>query len=505
MALRIPTAEDLNRLAQVNHFELSDEELASFQALIPGMFDLYEQLHQMPEPREPIKYPDRDPGYRPSRRDDPYNAIIRRCTLRGAPSGKLAGKRIGLKNNIGVAGMPMTCASLLLEDYVADTDATIVTRMLDEGAEIAALLNLENFAASGAGDTSAFGPVLNPHNPEHLAGGSSGGSGAALYYDDIDITIGADQGGSIRIPASWCGVVGLKPTFGLVPYTGIFGVDPTIDYAGPMTRTVADAALTLEVIAGKDPMDPRQAGEIPVQPYTEVLGQGVRGLRIGVLTEGFGLPASEADVDESVRKAIGNFSELGAETAQVSIPAHLEAGAILWSLVCEGGAASMQSNGMGYGWQGLYNPGLADTLGKARRSQANDLPPTLKLFMLAGAFAKERYHGRLYAKAQNLRCALRSSYDRVLEQYDVLAMPTTPMKAHKNEPGVDVQGLVSHSTNMVDITGPFNLTGHPAISIPCGKSNGLPVGLMLVGRHFDDATVLRAAHAFEQHVNWETL
>ena len=221
MALRIPTAEDLNRLAQVNHFELNDEELASFQALIPGMFDLYEQLHQMPEPREPIKYPDRDPGYRPSRQDDPYNAIIRRCTLRGAPSGKLAGKRIGLKNNISVAGMPMTCASLLLEDYVAATDATVVTRMLDEGAEIAALLNLENFAASGAGDTSAFGPVLNPHNPEHLAGGSSGGSGAALYYDDIDITIGADQGGSIRIPASWCGVVGLKPTFGLVPYSGL--------------------------------------------------------------------------------------------------------------------------------------------------------------------------------------------------------------------------------------------------------------------------------------------
>ena len=322
MALRIPTAEDLKRLARVNHFELNDEELAAFQALIPGMFESYEQLHQMPEPREPIKYPDRDPGYRPSRQDDPYNAIIRRCTLRGAPSGRLAGKRIGLKNNVCVAGMPMTCASLMLEDYVADTDATIVTRLLDAGAEIAALLNLENFAASGAGDTSAFGPVLNPHNPGYLAGGSSGGSGAALYYDDIDITIGGDQGGSIRIPASWCGVVGLKPTFGLVPYTGIFGVDSTIDHVGPMTRTVADAALTLEVIAGKDPLDPRQ-GEVPVQPYTEALGQSVSGLRIGVLTEGFGLPLSEADVDESVRKAIGIYSELGAETAEVSIPAHL--------------------------------------------------------------------------------------------------------------------------------------------------------------------------------------
>ena len=173
MVLRLPTAEDL-KSPQVNHFELNEEELAAFQVLIPGMFESYEQLHQMPEPREPIKYPDRDPGNRPSRQDDPYNAIIRRCTLRGAPSGKLAGKRVGLKNNVCVAGMPMTCGSLVLQGYVADIDATIVTRLLDAGAEIAALLNLENFAFSGAGDTSAFGPILNPHNPQHLAGGSSG-------------------------------------------------------------------------------------------------------------------------------------------------------------------------------------------------------------------------------------------------------------------------------------------------------------------------------------------
>ena len=385
-----------------------------------------------------------------------------------------------------------------------DTDASIVTRMLDEGAEIAALLNLENFAASGAGDTSAFGPVLNPHNPEHLAGGSSGGSGAALYYDDIDITIGGDQGGSIRIPASWCGVVGLKPTFGLVPYTGIFGVDATIDHVGPMTRTVADAAMTLEVIAGKDSLDPRQ-GDVPVQSYTEALGRSVNGLRIGVLTEGFGLAQSEADVDESVRKALEVFSELGADTEAVSIPAHLETGGILWSLVTQGGAALMQSNGMGYHWQGRYDPGLAETLGKARRTHGNDLPPTLKLFALVGTYAKEYYHGRLYAKAQNLRSGLRASYDRALDQFDLLAMPTTPMKAHKLEPGVGVHGVISHATNMVDNTAPFNVTGHPSISIPCGKSNGLPVGLMLVGRQFDDATVLRAAHAFEQHVDWETL
>ena len=203
MAIRLPSDKDLQEMAQANHFELNDEELASFQEMIPGMLQSYERVYQMPDPREPNKYPERDPGRRPSREDDPFNAIIRYCSLRGAASGKLAGKRIGLKNNICVAGMPTTNASLVMEDFVADTDATVVTRLLDEGAEIAALLNLENFSFA-VGNTSTFGPVLNPHNPEHIAGGSSGGSGAALYYDEVDITIGGDQGGSIRIPASWC-------------------------------------------------------------------------------------------------------------------------------------------------------------------------------------------------------------------------------------------------------------------------------------------------------------
>ena len=504
MALRLPTAQDLRRLAKANHFHLNDEELESFQALIPGLFESYELLDQMPLPREPLRYRDRDSGIRPQRQDDPFNAIVRRCGLKGAPSGKLSGKRFGLKNNICVSGMPMNCGSLVLEGYIPDTDATIVTRLLDAGAEIVATLNMDNFAFSGAGDTSAQGAVLNPHNTDYLAGGSSGGSAAALYYDDIDITIGGDQGGSIRIPASWCGVVGLKPTHGLVSYTGIVGIDNTFDHAGPMARTVADAALTLEVIAGKDPLDPRQ-GDVPVQPYTEALGRGVNGLRIGVLAEGFGWGLSEPDVDSGVEKALQVFSELGAQTTEVSIPDHREAGGIIWGLIAEGATAYLRSNGMGHHWQGLYNPGLTETLGKSLRVQGNDLPPTVKLVLLVGSYMGDRYHGRMYAKAQNLRRVLRTSYDRILEQVDVLALPTTPMKAHKHEPDLGPQGIVSHGWDMLGNTAPFNMTGHPAISIPCGKSGGLPLGLMLVGRHFDDATLFQAAHAFEQQVNWETI
>ena len=504
MALRLPTGDDLQRLARANYFELNEEELAAFQDLIPGMFQAYEQLEQMTEPREPIKYRDRDPGFRPAPEDDPFNAILRRCRLKGASSGKLAGKRFGLKNNICVAGMPMTSGSILLEDYVADTDATIVTRLLDAGAEVVALLNLEDFSFSGGGDTSAFGPVLNPHNPEYLASGSSGGSAASLYYDDIDITIGADQGGSIRMPASWCGVVGHKPTYGLVPYTGIVGADHTIDHVGPMARTVADAALTLEVIAGVDPLDPRQR-DVRVQPYTEALGQGVRGLRVGVLKEGFGLPVSEADVDESVRNAIGILKEMGAETTEVSVPAHIGSSIILWGIDSEGATDLFRSNGTGHGWEGLYNTDLAMALGKSQRVQSNDLPPTVKFILLCGTYVKENYHGRIYAKTQNLRRGLRDDYDKVLQQVDIIVMPTTPMKAHRHVPGRGIADTITHGWNMLDNTAPFDFTGHPAISIPCGKSDGLPVGLMLVGRHFEDATLFRAAHAFEQHVKWETL
>ena len=505
MTIRRPNSEDLRRLAEANHFEISDAEMDAFQRMIPGLFESYDMLAQMPESHPTLRYSSRDSGARPSPEDDPYNAILRRCRLEGATGGRLAGKRIGLKNNICVSGFPMTCASLILEHYVPESDATIVTRMLDEGAEINAILNLDNFAFSGAGDTSAFGPTLNPHSSDHLAGGSSGGSAAALYYDDIDMTIGGDQGGSIRIPASFCGVVGHKPTHGLVPYTGIVGIDNTFDHAGPMTRTVRDAALLLEVIAGKDPLDPRQ-GEVPVQDYTGALGAGVGGLRVGILTEGFGLPESDAQVDQKVMEASNRLAELGAEVSEVSVPWHANARGVVWGLIAEGATGLLQSSGTGRHFEGQYNKGLAHTLGQGIRAQGNDLPPTVKLVMLIGSYMTEQYHSEMYAKAQNMRRELRAAYDDALSQYDLLLMPTTPMPAHRNDAGGDPYAMLDHGWDMLANTAPFDMSGHPAISIPCGKtSEGLPVGLMLVGRQFDDATVLQAAHAFEQSGDWETM
>lgn len=503
MALRKPTGDELRRLAEAHHFELSQEELEAFQSMLPGMFASLDELDQKPTNLPPVTYRDRAPGVRPRPEDDPLNAIVRRCSVKGAASGKLAGKRLGIKDNVCIAGLPMTCASLVLDGYVPDIDATIITRILDAGGEVTAVLNMDNFAFSGGGHTSAYGPTRNQHNPEHSAGGSSGGSGAALSYDDIDMTIGGDQGGSIRIPAAWCGVVGHKPTHSLVPYTGIVGIDPTFDHTGPMTSTVADAALLLEVIAGKDPLDPRQY-EVPVQPYTQELGKDVRGLRVGVVREGFGTPVSQPGVDAKVVEAISALGELGAEVHEVSIPAHLEAGGITWALIAEGMAALVYGNGVGHHSKGLYNESFANTLGKSLQAQAQDLPAQVKLVVLMGSYLNQAYHGRLYAKAQNQRRALQAAYDTVLEQCDVLVMPTTPMVAQRHEARQSVQQSLNFGWTMLANTAPFDMTGHPSLTVPCGKSDGLPVGLMLTGRHFEDGTLLRMGHAFEQQAAWET-
>jgi amidase len=502
MALRLPDADDLQKLAAAGHFGLSAEELADFQALMPAMFETLDALDQTPQQAAPLKYPQRDAGTRADLTSDPFNAIIRRCSVTGAASGKLAGKRVGIKDNISVAGVPMTCGSSVMEGYVPAADATLVTRILDAGGKIVAKLNLDNFAFAGSGETSSFGPTRNPHNTDYLAGGSSGGSAAALYYDDFDLTVGGDQGGSIRIPSSWCGVVGLKPTHSLVPYTGCIGIDPTFDHAGPMGRTVADVALLLEVIAGQDPEDPRQHGGVNLEPYTQALDRDLKGARIAIVREGFGGPVAQPDVDAAVQRALAAMRTQGAHVEEVSIPMHREGDRVAWGLMAEGAAALLWAHGVGYHFKGAYDAGFGDALGHALGERGDQLPPTVKLVSLVGGYLNSHYHGRLYAKAQQLRVTLRAAYDAVLAKFDAIAMPTTPMKAHHYQPNLRPGEVVTRGWSMLGNTAPFNMTGHPSISVPCGKSDGLPVGLMLTGKHFDEMALIRIADAFERSGDW---
>lgn len=496
MAFEAPTAEEVKRIAREHHIELTVDELAALQGMMRGQLELIEQIDALPARtlNSVTRYRDRKAGERPSAKDDPLNAIVTRCSVKGAASGPLKGKRVGVKDSVSVAGIPASGGSSVLKGHVAADDATIVARMLDAGAEIVATLNMDDFALSGDGRTSHYGPARNPHNPEYCTGGSSCGSSAALYYDDIDLTIGTDQGGSIRIPASWSGVVGHKPTYGLVPYTGVMSIDPTLDHVGPMARSVSDVALLLEVLAGKDPLDQRQR-EVRTAPYREALGKSIGGVKLGILREGFTHAGAQEDVNSAVNRAVAQLGKLGARATEISIPEHRNASDLLYAIVPEGMAMLARTNLQGTHHTGAFMPELATYFGEHYPERANDLAITVKFMVVFGNLMRERYHGKVYAKAQAYRPVLTAKYDAALREYDALVMPSTPMKAHR----LDARAPYSMITN----TAPFDITGHPAISVPCAKSNGLPVGLMIVGRQFDDSTPLRIAYAYEQSVDWQ--
>jgi len=340
--------------------------------------------------------------------------------------------------------------------------------------------------------------VHNPRKPGYSAGGSSSGSAALVAAGEVDMAIGGDQGGSIRIPASYCGIYGMKPTHGLVPYTGIMPIELTLDHSGPMTATVADNALLLEVLAGADGLDPRQYAP-RTAPYTEALGRGVDGLRIGLVKEGFGHHNSEKDVDASVRSAAAVFGKLGAKVGEVSVPMHAM-GPAIWSPIALEGATElmMKGNGFGTNWRGLYVTSLIDAH-SAWRHRADELSDTLKLSMLLGHYFVKHHRGHFYAKAQNLSRKLRDAYDAALADFDVLVMPTLPLKATPLPPADAPREVsIQRAFEMISNTAPFDATGHPAMSLPCGQSDGLPIGLMLVGKHWEESTIYRAAHAFEQ-------
>jgi amidase len=497
--LRKPPLNELGRIAKSYGLDLSAEDLASFRNLMDGVLASYRRLDQFAEPTLPVKYP-RNAGYRPAASENRLNAWYWKCSIKGAASGPLAGKKIAIKDNVCVAGIPMMNGSNVLEGYVPEVDATLVTRILDAGGEIVGKAVCEHLCFSGGSHTSDTGPVLNPHDPKRSAGGSSSGSAALVATRECDMAIGGDQGGSIRIPSAYSGAVGHKPTYGLVPYTGVFPIELTLDHTGPIARTAADCALLLEAIAGLDGLDPRQSGAVRTEPYTKKLTGDARGVRIGIVKEGFGWPNSEPDVDKMVRDAAQRLTRAGATVTEISVPLHLD-GIHVWNAIAVEGATMLMvaGNSMGTNWKGHYTTSLLDFYGRSRRARANDLSETVKLVILLGQYMQDNYHGRYYAKAQNLARVLRGAYDAALVNVDLLLMPTLPLKATLlPAPNASREEYVARALEMIANTAPFDVTGHPAISVPAGMSSGLPVGMMLIGRHWEDATVLRAADAFQK-------
>lgn len=503
MPLRRPSKADLVSISASHHINLTEAELVDFHELVCDTMGAYDELEQYPDPVREVLPAVRVPGRRLTPAEDPLNAIVRTCSVKlpGA-KGKLSGKTVGAKDTVCVAGIPMSCASRLLYDFTPDIDATVVTRILNAGGHITAMLNTDDFAFSGGGHTSAYGVGLNPSNPKHTAGGSSCGSAGAVAAKLVDIALGGDQGGSIRIPSSWSGIVGHKPTHGLVPYTGIVGFDLTIDHIGPMTRSVADAALLLSVIAGKDEndADPRQPDIVKTADYVKALSGNLEKLKIAVVKEGFGSADSTPAVDAAVREAVKLLKKLGAEVREVSVPEHKMVGPIWTAVAIEGGVDSFYHGHHAYQHKGWYYPRLMSAMKRGIKTNGGDFSPTAKLGVLLYAYMSDQYHGAFYGRARNFSNQLTQAYDKVFEKFDLVVMPTTPQTAHKvpASPEIDRKTFVRQALNMVANTAAFDLTGHPSISVPCKDVKGMPVGLMVTGRHFEDATVLRAAHAYEQ-------
>jgi amidase len=504
VAVQVPTPDQLRAAAAEMGLSLTDKDVESFVHLMRPSIAAYNAVDLMPDNLPPVRYP-RTPGYRPAGDENRYNAWYVKTTVEGAPAGKLKGKRIVLKDNIMLAGVPMMNGAATLQGYVPDVDATVVERILDAGATIIGKAHCEFFCLSGGSHTSALGPVHNPRRMGYSAGGSSSGSAALVAAGEADMALGGDQGGSIRMPASFCGIYGMKPTHGLVPYTGIMPIEIFVDHTGPMTRSVADNALLLEVLAGPDGYDPRQYN-VQVKNYTEALGQDISGLRIGVVSEGFRQANAEEDVNAKARAAADRFGKLSARVDEVSIPMHL-LGPAIWTPIGTEGLTQTMMYGDGYGVSrpDLYVTSLMD-FHRNWRARANELSETTKLFTLLGTYIR-RYHGsRYYGKAMNIVRRLTAAYDAALTEYDLLLMPTTPIKATKlPEPDATREEIVEKAINMISNTIPFDLTHHPAMAVPCGMSDGLPVSVMLIGRHFDEPTIYRAAHAFEQSGDWTSM
>ncbi|WP_239031861.1 amidase [Paroceanicella profunda] len=500
-----PTEAEIAEIGASFGAAYTPEDTAFLRQAISGFVAAANATLQLPDNLPEVRYP-RTPGTQPGPEENPLNAWYVKSTIEGAAEGPLKGKTVVLKDNVLVAGMRCMNGAGLMEGYVPEVDATVVTRLLDAGATVLGKAHCEYFCLSGSSHTNDTGHVLNPVNPAHSAGGSSSGSGALVASGEADLAIGGDQGGSIRMPASFCGIVGLKPTHSLVPYSGIMSMEVTIDHTGPMTRTVADNAAMLEVLAGPDGWDMRQ-GVVTTHPYADFVGKGVEGMRIGILSEGFGRPESDPEVDACVRAAAAKLAALGAVVEEVSVPAHDEIGVFFMPMIAEGMVRQFTyGQGLASGASSFYPPSLIEKYNAIAR-RANDFPDTVNSMTVFGAWVMKKFGGRIYAKGQNLRPLYARKYAEVFARYDLLLMPTTAHAAPElPAPGTPRMDFLTHAWTMLGNTAPYDYTGHPAMSLPCGMtSKGLPVGLQLVAEKFNEPAIYRAAGAFEASHDWRSL
>lgn len=498
MTVERPSKTELSELAADFGFKLKGTELDAYAGMVSEILEAYDVVDAIDDVVAPSPY-SRDAGYVPAAEENWLGAWVRKLDIAGAPTGPLHGKQVAIKDTIAIAGVPLTAGTNFLAGTTPAADASVVARILDAGGTIAGVAACEYLTLSGSSHSSLPLPVHNPHRRHYSAGGSSSGCAALVAANEADLAIGTDQGGSVRIPASWCGIVGLKPTYGLIPYTGIMPIEWTMDHAGPMSRTVADNALFLSVLAGPDGIDERQAGSQP-GAFGSRIGQAIAGVRIGMLKEGFETPVAEVETNELVRRAADHLKSAGAIIEEVSLPLHRDARSIWTPAFVEGLLDTvLMHNGAGNNQRSRYYFGVTRSFARWREN-AGEFSVSVKAVAMAARFMRDREAGVFYGKSQNLIRNVRTGYDRLFARHDLLLMPTTPYRAVPLPPAdADPMTLWHASLGMNVNTAPFCATGHPAISIPCGAADGLPVGAMLVGQMWREDLIYQVGRILEDH------
>jgi len=428
-----------------------------------------------------------------------YNAFITEATIEGDADaeGPLADATVAVKDNISTEGVRTTCGSEMLADYVPPYSATVVDRLTDAGATVVGKANMDEFGMGTTTETSAFGPTRNPADPERVPGGSSGGSAAAVAAGEADLALGSDTGGSVRCPAAFCGVVGIKPTYGLVSRYGLVAYANSLEQIGPIANTVEEAAAALDVIAGPDPNDGTTRdltdveGVDPDASYAAAADGDVDGLTVGIPTELF--EGADERVVETVEAAIGDLEDRGAETTEISLPSVEHAVQAYYVIaMAEASSNLARFDGVRYGARaesdGNWNESFAET-------REEGFGAEVKRRILLGTYALSAgYHDKYYEKAQDARAWVRQDFEDAFADVDVIASPTMPVLPFElGESLDDPLRMYLADAN----TTPVNLANLPAISVPAGEADGLPVGLQIVGPKFGEETVIRAASAVE--------
>lgn len=430
-------------------------------------------------------------------------AAVDEAVARGERLGPLAGIPAAIKDNMCTRGTLTTCASKILYNYKPVYDATVVERLASDRAVFLGKTNLDEFAMGSSTENSAFFVTRNPWNLNTVPGGSSGGSAAAVAADQCAFALGSDTGGSIRQPASFCGVVGMKPTYGRVSRYGLVAFASSLDQIGPITKDVTDCALVMNAICGRDPSDSTSL-DVPVPDFTKSLVDDVRGLKIGVPKEFFAY-GTDPDVESAVRAAVDLLVSLGAQADETSMPS-VDYGLPVYYIIAPAECSSnlARYDGVRYGLRalspsitGFSGAGKAGIVAMFEQTREQGFGAEVKQRIMIGTYALSAgYYDAYYLKAQKVRTLLRRDFEKAFEEFDVLITPTSPTVAF----GIGERSDDPYAMKLADIcTIPANLAGIPGISIPCGFKNGLPIGLQIMAKGLDEETLIRVAYTYEQH------